>query len=79
MKSADYRAWLERELTHEAAGRALGVHKSTSKRYGGGGQAHALSVGLKDQAVAIVLDLVCQSGPAGTLASRVGSRIWACG
>ena len=37
MKAADYRGWLERrELTHEAAGRALGVHKSTSKRYGDG-------------------------------------------
>ena len=37
MKAADYRGWLERrELTHEAAGRALGVHKSTSKRYGAG-------------------------------------------
>ena len=39
-----------------------------------GEQAHALAVTLDDQAVTIVLDLVCQSGPAGTLASRVGMQ-----
>ena len=31
-----------------------------------GEQAHALAVALDDQAMAVVLDLVCQSGPAGT-------------
>jgi hypothetical protein len=37
MKSTDYKVWLERhQLTHEAAGKALGVNKSTSKRYGDG-------------------------------------------
>ena len=37
MKSAEYIAWLERrELTHEAAGEALGVHKSTSSRWADG-------------------------------------------
>jgi hypothetical protein len=37
MKAAEYRVWLVRhELTHEAAGRALGFHKSTSKRYADG-------------------------------------------
>ena len=39
-----------------------------------GEQAHALAVTLDEQVVTIVLDLVCQSGPAGTLASRVGMR-----
>jgi hypothetical protein len=46
-------------------------------------QAHALAVALDEQVVTIVLDLVCQSGPAGTLASRVGMQgsvaDWACG
>ena len=47
MKAADYRGWLERrELTHEAAGRALGVHKSTSKRYGDGSITSPLSIEL---------------------------------
>ena len=39
-----------------------------------GEQAHALAVTLDEQVVTIVLDLVCQSGPAGTLASRVGMQ-----
>ena len=39
-----------------------------------GEQAHALPVTLDEQVVTIVLDLVCQSGPAGTLASRVGMQ-----
>ena len=37
MKATEYRAWLTlRELTHEAAGKALGIQKSTSKRYADG-------------------------------------------
>ena len=51
MKAADYRGWLERrELTHEAAGRALGVHKSTSKRYGDGSIKIPLSIELAIEA-----------------------------
>jgi hypothetical protein len=52
MKAADYRGWLERrELTHEAAGRALGVHKSTSKRYGDGSITIPLSIELAIEAL----------------------------
>ena len=52
MKSADYRAWLERrELTHEAAGRAVGVRKSTSKRYGDGSIKIPLSIELAIEAL----------------------------
>jgi hypothetical protein len=37
MKPAEYTAWLQRhELTHETAGEALGVHKSTSSRWADG-------------------------------------------
>ena len=52
MKAAVYRGWLERrELTHEAAGRALGVHKSTSKRYGDGSIKIPLSIELAIEAL----------------------------
>ena len=37
MKATEYRAWLtQHELTHEAAGRALGFNRSTSMRYSDG-------------------------------------------
>jgi Protein of unknown function (DUF1778) len=52
MKAAEYRAWLARhELTHEAAGKALGLHKSTSKRYGDGSIAIPLSIELAIEAL----------------------------
>ena len=45
MKSTDYKVWLERhQLTHEAAGKALGVHKSTSKRYASGNREGAANL-----------------------------------
>ena len=52
MKSREYRAWLERRaLTHEAAGEALGVNKSTSKRYGDGSIKIPLSIELAIEAL----------------------------
>jgi hypothetical protein len=37
MKAADYTSWLKRrELTHEEAGRALGLSRATSSRYASG-------------------------------------------
>jgi hypothetical protein len=52
MTSKEYKAWLERyELTHEAAGKALGFHKSTSKRYGDGSLEIPLSIELAIEAL----------------------------
>ena len=52
MKSTEYTVWLERrELTHEAAGKALGVHKSTSSRYGDGSVENPLTVELAIEAL----------------------------
>jgi hypothetical protein len=52
MKATEYRAWLARhELTHEAAGKALGFHKSTSKRYGDGSLKIPLSIELAIEAL----------------------------
>jgi hypothetical protein len=52
MNRTQYRAWLDRhQLTHEAAGKALGVHKSTSKRYGDGSMKIPLTIELAIEAL----------------------------
>jgi len=52
MKAAQYKTWLDRhQLTHEAAGQALGVHKSTSKRYGDGSIKIPLTIELAIEAL----------------------------
>ena len=52
MKSAEYKVWLERhQLTHEAAGKALGVSKSTSTRYGDGSNKIPLTIELAIEAL----------------------------
>jgi hypothetical protein len=52
MKATDYRAWLDwHELRHEAAGKALGVHKSTSKRYADGSVKIPLKIELAIEAL----------------------------
>ena len=52
MKSTEYKVWLERhQLTHEAAGKALGVSKSTSKRYGDGSIKIPLTIELAIEAL----------------------------
>jgi hypothetical protein len=52
MKASDYRAWREqRNLTHEAAGKALGIHKSTSKRFGDGSIKIPLTIELAIEAL----------------------------
>jgi hypothetical protein len=52
MKATQYRAWLDRhELTHEAAGKALGIHKSSSKRYGDGSMKIPLAIKLAIEAL----------------------------
>ncbi len=53
MKSAEYKVWLERhQLTYEAAGKALGVSKSTSTRYGDGSIKIPLTIELAIEALA---------------------------
>ena len=52
MKSTKYKLWLERhQLTHEAAGKALGVSKSTSTRYGDGSNKIPLTIELAIEAL----------------------------
>ena len=52
MKPAEYAAWLKRhELTHEAAGEALGVHKSTSSRWADGSVVIPMTVELAIEAL----------------------------
>ena len=52
MKSTEYKLWLERhQLTHEAAGKALGVSKSTSTRYGDGSNKIPLTIELAIEAL----------------------------
>ena len=52
MKAAEFRAWMERHaLTHEAAGAALGVHKSTSYRYSEGSIERPLAIELAIEAL----------------------------
>ena len=52
MKSAEYKVWLERhQLTHEAAGTALGVSKSTSTHYGYGSIKIPLTIELAIEAL----------------------------
>ena len=48
----EYKVWLERhQLTHEAAGKALGVSKSTSTRYGDGSNKIPLTIELAIEAL----------------------------
>ncbi|MGO4677917.1 YlcI/YnfO family protein [Bosea sp. 2YAB26] len=59
MRATEYRAWLDlHALTHEAAGRALRVHKSTSKRYSDGTIEIPLTIALAIAALDVAGDSI---------------------